>query len=75
MKGESIDPDVVELENLYHSEYAPRRAKQTVEVALKAANKALAKYSAINVLLETRVPCGAPIGRDDFWGDVGHHRV
>ena len=68
MKGESIDPDLVELENLYHSEYSPRRAKQTVEIAMKAANKALSKYSAINVLLETRVPCGAPIGREDFWG-------
>lgn len=68
MNGASIQPDVVELENLIHHEYSPKQAVRLVERALIAKNKLLEKYSAISVLAEQRVPCGGSIGVPDFWG-------
>ena len=68
MQGKEIESDVVEFENLIAANYCPKRAIRNVEMSVVAAEKLLSTYSAINVVLEQKVLCGAAISRDDFWG-------
>lgn len=68
MQGREIEPDVVEFENLIAANYCPKRAIRNVKMSVVAAEKLLSTYSAINVVLEQKVLCGAAISRDDFWG-------
>jgi hypothetical protein len=68
MQGKEIEPDVVEFENLVAANYCPKRAIRNVEMSVVAAKKLLSTYSAINIVLEQKVLCGAAIERDDFWG-------